>query len=101
MNFYITLLKSKRVASGNQDLLLNKIYASDLLCDRMFDLKSRVHFEEEEALVLVYEEFNSTSALVAACSCERNCLFSHLSTGRRVHVGRGCFLNNLLISSLD
>jgi hypothetical protein len=87
MNFDITLLESKRVASGNQDLLLNKIDASDLLGDRMFDLKSRVHFKEEKALVLVYEEFNCASALVAACSRERNCLFSHLCTGRRVHVG--------------
>ena len=66
MNLNITLLESKRVTSGNQDLLFNKIDTGDLLGDRMFDLKSRVHFKEEEALVLVYEEFNSTSALVAA-----------------------------------
>ncbi len=66
MNLNITLLESKRVPSGNQDLLFNKIDTSDLLGDRMFDLKSCVHFKEVEALVLVYEEFNSTSALVAA-----------------------------------
>ena len=101
MNLDITLLESKRIASGNQDLLLNKIDASDLLGDRMFDLKSSVHLKEEEALVLVNEEFNSTSALVAACSSERNSLFSHFCTSHRVHVGRGCFLNNFLIPSLD
>ena len=66
MNFDITLLESKRVASCNQDLLFNKIDSCDFLSNRMFYLKSRVHFKEKEALVLVYEEFNSTSALVAA-----------------------------------
>jgi hypothetical protein len=101
MNLDITLLESKRIASSNQDLLLNKIDASDLLGDRMFDLKSSVHLKEKEALMFVNEEFNSTSALVAACSSERNSLFSHFCTGHRVHVRRGCFLNNFLIPSLD
>jgi hypothetical protein len=65
VNLNITLLEGKRISSSNQKLLLYEIDTSNFFSNRMFNLKSSVHFEEVETLRLINEELNSTSALIA------------------------------------
>lgn len=86
MNFDIALLECQGITSCNQYLLLNEIDTSDLLSDRMFNLKSSVHFKEVEALVFVNEELNCTCTLIAASSGQTNCLLPHLSASDWIHI---------------
>jgi hypothetical protein len=101
LNLDILLLKGERIASTDENLLLNEVNTSDFLGDRMFDLKTRVHFKEVEVLVLIYQELDCSSALVAARPSETNCLFSHKCTSLRVHEAGWCLFNNFLIASLN
>ena len=67
----------------------------------MLDLQPRVHFEEEEALVLSGDELDGAGAVVAdgLGQCDR--LLAHLPARRLVEQRRRRFLDDLLVAALD
>ena len=54
----IGLLEGQLFAGGDADHLLDEVDAGDQLGDRMLDLQSRVHLEEEEGPVLAGHELD-------------------------------------------
>mmetsp|Transcript_37608 Transcript_37608/g.57626 ORF Transcript_37608/g.57626 Transcript_37608/m.57626 type:complete len:264 (+) Transcript_37608:1067-1858(+) len=89
------------MASGNHNLLLNKVHSRNLLGDGVFYLKTGVHLQEEEILVLVHQELHGTGGEVPTGGRQLDGLGSHLVTSCLVKGGGGGLLNDLLVSSLD
>ena len=58
-------IRRKRLASGDADLLFYEIASINLLGNRVFHLNACVHFHEIEMLVLIQQEFDCASVLIA------------------------------------
>ena len=90
----------KRESSCNLELPLNKIEASDHFSYWMLYLQSSVHFHEVILVVRrVENKLNCTRIIVTHSLCCFDCGFSNAASEVRSDV-RGCFLDNLLMSSL-
>ena len=61
---HVFLLKRKRFALGDANLFAYKVNASNHFGYRMFDLQSRVHFDEIE-ITIFPEELDSARAAIA------------------------------------
>ncbi len=97
----VALLERERLAGGDADHLLDEIDAGDEFGHRMLDLQPRVHFQEEEALVLAGDEFDGAGAVVADGLGERDRLLAHFLARRFVEQRARRFLDDLLIAALD
>ena len=101
VEFYVALLERERLAGGDPDHLLDQIDAGDQFGHRMLDLKPRIHFQEEEALILAGDEFDGAGAVVADGLSERDRLLAHFLARRLVEQRARRFLDDLLIAALD
>ena len=98
---HILLVELEFVACRHQNLLFDQIHSSNFLSDGMFYLQSRVHLKEIKIFVLVNQELDCSSGVVPTCLCKVKSLCSHFLPCLRVHEGRWCLLDDLLISSLN
>jgi len=101
INLYVFLLELQRVTSGNQNLLFNKVDASDGLSYGMFNLKTSVHLQEVEIFLAIHEELNRTGGVIVTASCKRYRLVAHFFSCDSVHCCRWCLFDNFLVSSLN
>ena len=70
--------------------------------DRVFDLDSRIHFDEVELFrVRIVQEFDRARVVDAAGSAHRERRFKHLTPHVSRQVGRRCEFDDLLVTSLD
>ena len=74
------LSEMQHLIIGNTDLFLYQVHTNYLLRNRMLYLQARIHFEEVEPTVLVYQKLDGTCTGVVHCLGCGNCLFSHLLT---------------------
>ena len=65
---HILLREGQRHAGRDPDLLANEIDAGDGFGDRVFDLKTGVHLDEEKLTILI-EELHGTDAKIAHAAC--------------------------------
>ena len=73
----------------------------DQLCDRVFDLQSRVHLKEVEVTIPIDDEFDRPGRAVIDSLRQGDCLFTH-RLARFVVEKRGRRLfHNLLVAPLD
>ena len=98
---HIALPNAEDLAGGDPDHLLDEIDAGDEFGHRMLDLQPRVHFEEEEALVLAGDEFDGAGGIVMNRFGERDRLLAHFGARRLVEQRRGRFLDDFLVAALD
>src|SRR5208283_3413879 len=97
----LLLSERKRFAGGDADHELDKVQPGDQLGNRVLDLESRVHLQEEEALVLADDELDGAGGLVAHGPGEGDGLLAHGSAGRLIEKWAGGLFDDLLVPSLD
>ena len=73
----VLLLEVQHLVVGNTDLLFHQVYAYHLFRDGVLHLQARIHFEEIETAVLVYQKLDGTCTGVVHCLCCGNRLLSH------------------------
>src|SRR6478736_5042979 len=61
---HVPLLEGQALPCGNPDLLLHDIHAGQELRDRVLYLQAGVHFEEEEASLVVHQELEGAGVRV-------------------------------------
>ncbi len=66
----VFLRDMKLLARGDEQLQLDKIETCDHLGHRMLDLNTSIHLHEEEVVILVEKELNSSKALVLSLLSE-------------------------------
>ena len=74
----VLLLEVQHLVVGNTDLLFHQVYAYHLFRDGVLHLQARIHFEEVEPTVLVYQKLDGTCTGVVYCLGCGNRLLSHL-----------------------
>ncbi len=67
----------------------------------MFDLKPRVHFQEEEAAILAGDKLDSSRAVVPDGLGQRDGLLAHLLARSFVEQRTWCFLDDFLVTALN
>ena len=67
----------------------------------MLDLQPRVHLDEPEGPGFVEQELDRSRAGITRRARDGDRGFAELRAQRRVHAGRGRFLDQLLVASLD
>ena len=91
----------QRGARGDPELVGDDVDVGDLLGDRVLDLDTRVHLDEDVAPVGREQELDRASIDVTDRPGKPHGVCAHLITQGRVKVGcRGC-LDDLLMPSLD
>lgn len=60
----IFLFEMKRLIVCNTELFLYQVNTYNFFCNRMFYLKTSIHFKEIEIAVLVNKEFNCSCSLI-------------------------------------
>lgn len=89
------------LTSSYSDLPFNQVLISDHFGDRMLYLQASVHFHEIELICCsIKDELNSSCVVISNSFGSSNGRFTNLKSQRSINVG-GCFLNNLLMSSLN
>ena len=88
-------------AGGDEDLLFDEVASVNFLGDGVFDLDAGVHFHEVEAAVVIDEELHGAGVFVANFLRKSDGGIAHFFAHRRVHQGRGAFLDDLLVATLD
>ena len=73
----VLLLEVQHLVVGNTDLLFHQVHAYHLFRDGVLHLQARIHFEEIETAVLVYQKLDGTCTGVVHCLCCGNRLLSH------------------------
>ena len=91
--------KRQLFARGDADLLLHDVDAGDHFGHRVLDLDAGVHLDEVELAVLV-EELEGAGAAVADLAAGLGAAFADLVAQFRGQVGRGRFLDDLLVAAL-
>ena len=97
----IGLVQAKTVAAGDRDLLGDQVHAGDDLGHRMLDLDPRVHLEEIKRLLLVDEELHRAGAAIGKALREAYGGLVETATQEFGQSGRGRFLDQFLIATLD
>src|SRR3546814_6972474 len=82
-------------------IICYQIKASDALGYWVLNLKTRIHFQEIEALVGPHDEFDCACAIIADSPGQRDSLLTHRLARFGINEGRRCFFNDLLMSTLD
>lgn len=101
VNLDVLLLGGQLLVGSNTDHLLDQIHTGNVLSDRVLDLKTGVHLEEVKVAGRVNKELDGTSRRVLDVLGQHDGLLSHGLAGSFVNVGRGCLLNDLLVSALN
>ena len=97
----LLLSERQRFAGGDADHQLDKVEPGDHLGHRVLDLQARVHFQEEEALVLADDELDGAGGLVAHGPGQGDGLLAHGPAGRLVEEWAGGLFEHLLMPPLD
>jgi hypothetical protein len=79
----------------------DEVDVGDLLGDGVLDLDPRVHLDEHVVAVLAEEELHRAGVDVADRLGEADRVGAHPLAGRRVEVGGGCDLDDLLVAPLQ
>ena len=95
----LLLRHRKLLAVSDANLPLDEVDAGDHLGDRVLDLQSRVHLQEEELAVLV-DELDGAGVVVADGTSRLNGGFTHCCLDACWERGCWCFFDELLVSSL-
>ena len=95
------LRQIERLASGGKDHRLDEVDAGDQLGHRMLDLKTGVHLQEVEALVLPGDELDGASGIVTNGPGQGDGLLAHRLAGRFVEQWRWRLFHDLLVAALD
>jgi hypothetical protein len=85
---------------SNSKLPFNKVEASNHFCNRVFNLKSSVHFHKVKFVVsCVKNKLNSTCIVIPDSLGSCDCSLTNLSSQSRCNLRR-CFFNYFLMASL-
>src|SRR3546814_2643367 len=98
---HLFLRKGQRLTGCHPDHLFHQIKASDALGYWVLNLKTRIHFQEIEALVGPHDEFDCACAIIADSPGQLDSLLTHRLARFGINEGRRCFFNDLLMSTLD
>lgn len=97
----VRLLGDELLVGSDTDHLLDQVHTSDVLGNRVLDLKTGVHLQEVEVAGRVDQELDSSGRRVLDVLGKHDGLLTHSLAGLLINVGRGSLLNNLLVSALD
>src|SRR5690554_2415596 len=96
---YIALAQREFFAGGNQDLLLNQVDTGHHLGDSVFNLDTRVHFDEIEFAVFIKKFKSAGTAITHAATSVGTALTDALNQPTGNPRG-GRLFNNLLVAPL-
>ena len=87
------------LATGNTNLPFNQVDSRNHFSNGVLHLQARVHFQEEEVVILI-NEFNSSCVVVANClRCFNGC-FAHCFFHTIRESWCWCFFNQFLVTTL-
>ena len=89
------------LASSDAQLPFHQVQPGDHLRHRMFDLQARVHFHEKELAGALGDELHRAGADIADGPGSGTGGVAHPGPLRGVHARRWCFLQHLLMATLD
>ena len=89
------------LTSSNPEHMFHQILSSYHFCDGMLHLKTCVHLQEIEVLMLITQELHSTSRAIIHSLSHHTSLFTHCSTCLLIQQNRRRFFHHLLITTLD
>ena len=96
----IGLFERQSLTGGDAELPLDEIEAGDRLRDRVLDLQPRIHLHEKDAGAAVVEKLDRSCPAIVDGRARTNAGGEQFAADRRVQVGRGRLLDDLLMPAL-
>ena len=97
----VCLCERERLASRDQQHLLNEVDAGDRFGDRVLHLDTRVHLHEIELAMLVEQELHRAGVAVADGQRAIDGRLAYRLVSGGVQVDRRRFFDQLLVTPLD
>src|SRR5438477_3639307 len=90
----------ERCTSRYLDLCSHNVDARDFFCDSMFDLDTRINFNEVMSSLVVNKKLCSSCIAIVDCFCKNDCIFKDCIPNFRIEILSRCDFNYLLMTTL-